>query len=135
LWQGNPGVTNVAIINALRYTASQSVTPDNIMGYGIANFYKAYLLLKKQQLIPGITKPIYLISANPFHERLELIITSPSTLGWTVDVYTIQGKLAERHINVPPDRPIMIGNKIKSGVYILRIISGSQIAIEKIIKN
>jgi serine protease AprX len=135
LWQGNPGATNVSIINAVRFTASQSVTPDNVLGYGIANFYKAYLLLKKQQIAPGISKPNYLISANPFQERLELIITSPSTSGWTVDIYTIQGKLAERYINVSPDRPIMIGNKIKSGVYILRIISGSQIAIEKIIKN
>lgn len=135
LWQGNPSVTNLAIINAIRFTASQSVTPDNVLGYGIANFYKAYLLLKKQQFTPGITKPNYLISANPFQDRLELIITSPSTSGWTVDIYSIQGKLAERHTKVTPDRPIIIGNKIKSGVYILRIISGGQIAIEKIIKN
>ena len=76
-----------------------------------------------------------MISANPFSERMELIITSPAPSGWMVDIYTVQGKLVERYANVASNRPLLIGNKIKSGIYILRIISGSQIAIEKIIKN
>jgi hypothetical protein len=135
LWQGNPGATNQDIINALRFTASQSISPDNVLGYGIASFYKAYTLLKKQQNNTSKNKPVYMISANPFTERLELIITSPSPSGWMVDVYTVQGKLVERYSNVASNRPLLIGNKIKSGIYILRIISGSQIAIEKIIKN
>ena len=135
LWQGNPGATNTEIINALRLTASQSISPDTILGYGIANFHKAYLLLKKQQKNTSINKPSYLISANPFQERMELIITSLSTSGWMVDIYNIQGKIAERYVNVSPNRPLLIGNKIKSGVYLLRILSGKQIAIEKIIKN
>ena len=135
LWQGNPGATNQDIINALRFTASQSISPDNVLGFGIASFYKAYTLLKKQQNNTGTNKPAYMISANPFTDRLELIITSPSPSGWMVDVYTVQGKLVERYSNVASNRPLLIGNKIKSGIYILRIISGSQIAIEKIIKN
>ena len=135
LWQGNSGVTNADIINALRLTASQSVSPDTLLGFGIANFYKAFLLLKKRQNITQTSKPNYLISANPFQERMELIITSPATSGWMVDIYNIQGKLAERFVKVSPNRPILIGNKIKSGVYLLRILSGNQIAIEKIIKN
>lgn len=135
LWQGNPGVTNLDVIKALRFTASQSVTPDNILGYGIASFYKAYTLLKKQQNSSGVTKPVYLISANPFVNQMELIITTPSTSGWSIDVYTIQGRLVERYADIPSNRPMLVGSKIKSGVYILRIISGNQIAIEKIIKN
>ena len=135
LWQGNPTATNQDVINALRFTASQSISPDNVLGYGIASFYKAYTLLKKQQNNIGTNKPVYMISSNPFPERLELIITSPSTSGWMVDVYTVQGKLVERYSNVASNRPLLIGNKIKSGIYILRIISGNQIAIEKIIKN
>jgi serine protease AprX len=135
LWQGNPGATNQEIINALRITASQSEAPDNLLGYGIASFYKAYLRLKKQQNIALVSKPGYLISSNPFQDGMELIITSPSTSGCTVDVYTIQGKLVERFAEVTANRPIIIGSKFKSGVYILRIISGSQLAIEKIIKK
>ena len=135
LWQGNPLVSNLDLINALRFTASQSVTPDNILGYGIVSFYKAYTLLKKQQINTSVSKPVYLISANPFLDRMELIITTPSSPGWTIEVYTIQGKLVERYANVTSNRPLLIGTKLKSGVYILRIMSGSQIAIEKIIKN
>jgi subtilisin family serine protease len=135
LWQGNPGVKNTDIINALRFTASQSISPDNVLGFGVANFYRAYLLLKKQNNKASSNKPIYLISANPFPERMELIITTPSTSGWMVDIYTIQGKLVERYANVAANQPLIIGNKLISGAYILRIISGNKIAIEKIIKN
>jgi subtilisin family serine protease len=135
LWQGNPNAKNIDIINALRFTASQSIAPDNVLGYGIANFYKAYLLLKKQNNTTSANKPVYLISANPFPERMELIITTPSSSGWMVDVYTIQGKLVERYANMPSNRPLIVGNKLISGAYILRIISGNKIAIEKIIKD
>lgn len=135
LWQGNPNAKNTDIINALRFTASQSIAPDNVLGYGIANFYSAYLLLRKQQSNTSTNKPAYLISANPFQERMELIITTPSASGWMVDVYTIQGKLVERYASVASNRPLIIGNKLISGAYILRIISGNKIAIEKIIKN
>ncbi|MDP4289572.1 MAG: S8 family peptidase [Bacteroidota bacterium] len=135
LWQGNPGVKNVDIINALRLTASQSASPDNVLGYGIASFYRAYLLLKKMQINASPNKPAYLLSANPFRENMELVITSPSPSGWTIDLFTMQGKLVERFVKVSSNEPILIGSKIRSGIYLLRILSGNQIAIEKIIKE
>jgi len=135
LWQGNPEATNQDLIKALQLTASQSLAPDNILGYGVASFYKAYELLKKEITSVSVKKPNYVISANPFPDRMELIITSNSSTGWNIDVYSILGKLVERHSNVASNQPVSIGSKCRSGVYILRINSGSLLAIEKIIKS
>ena len=41
-WQANPTLTAQQVIVALRSTATQAVTPDNTLGYGIPNFVTAY---------------------------------------------------------------------------------------------
>ena len=41
-WQANPTLTAQQVITALRSTASQATAPDNVLGYGIPNFVKAY---------------------------------------------------------------------------------------------
>ena len=51
LWQGLPNKTACEIIDLVRQSASQYDEPDNILGYGIPNFWKAYLIgkLKKEE--------------------------------------------------------------------------------------
>ncbi|MCR4919102.1 MAG: S8 family serine peptidase [Prevotella sp.] len=46
LWQGLRHKTALEIINLVRQSASQYDTPDNILGYGIPNFWQAYLVGK-----------------------------------------------------------------------------------------
>ena len=41
-WQANPTLTAQQVIVALRSTASQATAPDNMLGYGIPNFVRAY---------------------------------------------------------------------------------------------
>lgn len=48
LWQGFPEKNNMAIINALRQSASMSSNPDNKIGYGIPDVKIAVSLLLKQ---------------------------------------------------------------------------------------
>ena len=44
LWQALPDKTALDIINLVRQTASQHDEPDNIYGYGIPNFWRAYMI-------------------------------------------------------------------------------------------
>ena len=44
LWQALPDKTALEIINLVRQTSSSSQKPDNIYGYGIPNFWKAYMI-------------------------------------------------------------------------------------------
>lgn len=46
LWQALPNKTAIEIINLVRQTSSQYQEPDNIYGYGIPNFWRAYMIGK-----------------------------------------------------------------------------------------
>ena len=46
LWQALPNKTAKEIINLVRQTSSQYQEPDNIYGYGIPNFWRAYMIGK-----------------------------------------------------------------------------------------
>jgi subtilisin family serine protease len=46
LWQAMPEKTALDIINLVRQTSSQYQDPDNIYGYGIPNFWRAYMIGK-----------------------------------------------------------------------------------------
>ena len=49
LWQALPEKTALDIINLVRLTASQHEEPDNIYGYGIPNFWRAYMIGKVEK--------------------------------------------------------------------------------------
>ena len=38
MWQRYPNLTNLEVLDAIRKSASQANTPDNLLGYGIPNF-------------------------------------------------------------------------------------------------
>jgi subtilisin family serine protease len=44
LWQGLPNKTALEIMELVRKTASQAEEPDNILGYGIPDFWQAYMI-------------------------------------------------------------------------------------------
>ena len=46
LWQALPKKTALEIINLVRRTASNQQEPDNIFGFGIPNFWRAYMIGK-----------------------------------------------------------------------------------------
>lgn len=134
LWQGNPLASNYDLLKALRVTASKSSVPTDRMGFGIANFYKAHLLLKKKEKVSAF-KPSFIVTPNPSKDKFDLMIMNHSILDWTIEIYSISGKLIERQTHITPEKTISIGYALKSGVYLLRVIGGSEMAIEKIVKG
>ncbi len=48
LFQAFPNATNMQILDAVRLSASQIKNPDDELGYGIPDMYKAYSYLKKE---------------------------------------------------------------------------------------
>jgi subtilisin family serine protease len=46
LWQALPNKTALEIIDLIRQTSSQYQYPDNVYGYGIPNFWRAYMIGK-----------------------------------------------------------------------------------------
>ena len=46
LWQALPNKTALEIIDLIRQTSSQYQYPDNVYGYDIPNFWRAYMIGK-----------------------------------------------------------------------------------------
>lgn len=46
LWQAYPQLSNMELMEYLKITSSQAESPDTLLGYGIANFTKAYNKIK-----------------------------------------------------------------------------------------
>ena len=46
LWQALPKMSALEIINLVRQTSSSYLEPDNIYGYGVPNFWRAYMIGK-----------------------------------------------------------------------------------------
>ena len=49
LWQALPEKTALEIIELVRQTGSNAKDPDNIFGYGIPNFWRAYMIGKVEK--------------------------------------------------------------------------------------
>ena len=50
LWQALPEKTALEIIDLVRQTSSNYTEPDNIFGYGIPNFWRAYMIGKAKEI-------------------------------------------------------------------------------------
>ena len=48
LWQGLPGKTALEIIDLVRQSATLYEEPDNVYGYGVPDFWRAYMVGKMQ---------------------------------------------------------------------------------------
>ena len=48
LWQGLPGKTALEIIDLVRQSATLCEEPDNVYGYGVPDFWRAYMVGKMQ---------------------------------------------------------------------------------------
>jgi subtilisin family serine protease len=49
LWQALPEKTAFEIIDLIRQTSSNYNKPDNIFGYGVPNFWRAYMIGKAKR--------------------------------------------------------------------------------------
>ncbi len=95
VWQTNPGLTNMEIIEALRSTASRALVPDNEYGWGIIDAYQASLHYTRlgndlPAVISGLTlHPIY---PNPFNPVTTVAFDLPENTQIAIVAYNIAGE-------------------------------------------
>jgi len=91
LWQKNPGISNLELLDAIRSTSSLNPYPDNFLGYGIPNFSIA------DYAISGIHPPEVsgnelLICPNPASEYILLQADQLTPGKYRYNIYDIGGK-------------------------------------------
>jgi serine protease AprX len=138
LWQAHPGVTNMQIKEAIEKSSSRHLTPDSLYGYGIPDFYKAFVLLRAYAKIANNELKGIEFFPNPFSNYPVLAFNSEFSGEGMVLVYNLMGGLVAqipvsvtRGLNLP-DISVLTG--LNQGTYILKFEFRSRKYKTKIIK-
>lgn len=92
LWQAFPQKTNREIFDAIVISADRFWTPGNDYGYGIPNFYNAYLVLKTDYNanILKINREAA-VFPNPFSNELNVSVFSAQNGTQTIEIFDVAG--------------------------------------------
>jgi subtilisin family serine protease len=134
LLQAVPQALNSDIIEVLHSSSDRYLSPDSLYGYGIPDFVVA--LNELQNLYIKIPDEGVLIYPNPTFGNFEIIFRIPPEY-FTLELFSLTGKIIFRKDYAGyAGRTIYIEelNGQVQGIYLLRIISGTRIKVQKIIK-
>ncbi len=134
IWQRYPGLSNKEIMDAIRNSASQATSPDNLIGYGIPNF-KAIV----NYLETHTQENIFEVYPNPIVS--DTFTIRPSDPGQVttcrMELISSQGQIiSNADINFSWLNRTYKGNlaNMASGFYFLRIWWGDKRYIYRLVK-
>jgi hypothetical protein len=142
LWQANPSMTNMQIADAIRQSASQYLTPDDMLGYGIPDFVIANDILT---VIDG-PESNYLnieIYPNPFKDVFTIDVVELGRWGagmadGLVEITDITGRLIGSEKVRPNHSGIIKVNLLRNapnGLYILKVRMNGIQSVTKVVKE
>jgi serine protease AprX len=133
LWQAFPSKTNWEIKTAIEQSASQYLTPDKKIGYGIPDFKKAYQLLSSTTYVSNKElENEFSVFPNPFLSTVN-IISKGNTNIERINVINNIGQIIYT-INAPTENTLAL-NDLPDGMYVLQIETDKGLLIKKIIKE
>ena len=142
LWQANPSLTNMQIADAIRHSASQYVSPDDMLGYGIPDFVLANNILTViispdediafLDFYPNPFRDVFIIDAGR-HGGMEAWMNDGH-----VEISDITGRfIGSQKIDLTHSGTVTI-NLLKNapkGLYFVKVsLNGTQ-SIQKIVKE
>lgn len=141
LWQLHPDRTAHEIMDAVRRSASQFRQPDNDLGYGIPDFWRAHLLLLGRDLT-GLTAPTAVgLSPVPFTDHLDVSVYAGNANALDVRIHDAVGKLAwSTTTGLEPNiyACIRIQNdllsRLRPGLYIVEVQVGASRLVQRVVK-
>jgi len=84
LWQAFPNKSNMEIKSLIERSGHQYNTPDYSLGYGVPNFYEAYLLGKEESL--SNSDELLRVFPTQFTDKLNIHFHSQGTGNWKLSV-------------------------------------------------
>ncbi len=133
LWQAFPSKTNWEIKTAIEQSASQYLTPDKHVGYGIPDFSKAYQILVSATFVSNKSLENDLsVYPNPFQSTV-IIEHHGNTTIQSVNVLNNVGQTIYS-VNAPSENTFAL-NDLPKGMYLLQIVTNNGMFIKKLIKD
>ena len=140
LWQANPGMNNLQIINVLQQSADHYLNPDTLYGYGIPNLAAAHLILGGKQIHNFDLESNINVSPNPFTDHFSIVFYSTKNTILSIELFDAGGKSVFKQDSVVRDIgynyiPVRNLEHIPAGVYILKVVSGEAVFTNKMMKT
>jgi serine protease AprX len=143
LWQANPLASNMDLIFAIQWSASQYLLPDSIMGYGIPNFCKADSLLKGLVGISAENKEpnfAFSVAPNPFNSGFSINLLSTRNETIQIELIDLLGRKTElgTHSIVANSKntlSFLPNESLTPGIYSLVISTPNKVFSSRILKQ
>jgi hypothetical protein len=141
LMQAFPDSSNFKIMEAIRVSAHKYGNPDADYGYGIPNFYRAFLYLAGITL-PDYTKDqIFSVGPNPFTDKTILAFYSANAQNIAIKISDVSGKVISEY-NKKMARggvefiPINYSEQLNAaGIYIVTVFANNNKYSLKLLKQ
>jgi subtilisin family serine protease len=125
LIQSSPNKNNFQIINAIRKSSSLADKPDNLVGFGVPNFDRAFFILNPVLSTEELPDTQVRLFPNPLKTGEKLTIELDDTKSAQVEICNSQGaivlkfplKSQREELNLPP---------LAAGKYFVRLYVGNQ---------
>ena len=141
LWQLHRDRTAQEVMDAIRRSASQYDHPDDDLGYGIPDFWRAHLLLTGRDLT-GLSQPEALgLAPVPFTDFLDVEVYAGNTNSMQLLIHDALGRLVwstETGLEPETYARVRIQNdligKLRAGVYIVEVRVGGSRLVQRVVK-
>lgn len=132
IWQQYPSLTNKELLEIIRQSGSQAGTPDNLLGYGIPNYLTVETLLQYLRENPFIVYP------NPVVDDTLWVkpYSTSEVSSCQIEFISPKGQLLfTSDLNFSQESPAYTLNvaSLASGLYVLRIRWGSDVATHRVV--
>jgi subtilisin family serine protease len=131
LWQALPSLTNMQIVELIKKHSTKYETPDNELGYGIPDFYAAYIEASGVGNKSLSSVDLVRVFPNPIKDTLSLDI-DPSIIGRDPELilYTVNGKKIFKKKLIEINEKISL-DKIPQGNYTLTVLLGRIVILKQ----
>ena len=133
LWEALPDLDSFTLLHLLRETADHFQQPDPLMGYGIADVYKAYNEKQTGVQSVAVSSDQVYISINIFDNHLYINLINPEQYNrCRVDIYTTLGN---RILTVSGLFGSIDISSLQKGIYIVSLRIGDKQWVRKFVKR
>lgn len=140
LWQANPDMDVMEIMEAIKESGSYFSNPDNNMGWGIPDYELANSILTTIENPDEENQKIVQVWPNPFKNTPQINLYLSNDQDVSLELHTISGAVIYRNSQFVPSsiRQINTGwnwNELPAGIYFLKINTEAASDIVKLIKH
>jgi hypothetical protein len=129
------------VMDAVRRSASHHDTPNDSIGFGIPDLWRAHLLLQGED-ITGLSAPAVLsVQPVPFEDHFELSLYTGTADRLSIDLWDATGRLvwsAERSVDTDVYLRFLVTDgglrSLAPGQYVLRASLGTNILTTPVMK-